>query len=397
MSSLSYSILITRPISLSIWTAILTTITVAICSLLYFVQYTQKHNAEGVLVPDKGLVNVITPSAGQIASMEVAHGQAVKSGQVLYKILTNRAISETDAIRSERRDRLASMEKSLRDDIDRQKNINQDTVRNKRQELRGLQSDLLVIEQKLSLLTEKAEIAKNNLTRYEKLADQNLFSRIQSKEKRIEYLDIQSQKIQLESDLNIAKRNIEIANEAILIGELNAQNQLADLTRKLDEAKNKLLEYDSAEYIYVIAPSDGTVANVHAKLGQHVDSASALLTIIPADSELYAELYVPGNAIGFVSSGDRVQLRYRAFPYQKFGYHKGVVKHVSRAPLYGASGTLSVNSIYKITVVLPEQYMVAYGQQQPLQTGMEIDAAILIDKRRLYEWLFEPLMSMTRK
>jgi len=397
MSSLSYSILITRPISLSIWTAILTAITVAICSLLYFVQYTQKHNAEGVLVLDKGLVNVITPSAGQIVSAEVAHGQTVKAGQLLYKILTNQAISEADAIRSERRARLVSMEKSLQDDIARQKNIIQDTVRNKRQELTGLQSDLLVVEQKLLLLSEKEKIAKNNLARYDKLAEQNLFSKIQAKEKRIEYLDIRSQKIQLQSDLNIGKRNIEITNDAILIEELNGENQLADLKRKLEEARNKLLEYKSAEYIYVIAPSDGAVANIHAKLGQYVDPASPLLTIIPDNSQLYAEIYVPGNAIGFVTAGDTVQLRYRAFPYQKFGLHKGVVKHVSRAPLYGASGTLSVSSIYKITVALPEQYMVAYGQEQPLQAGMEIDAAILIDKRRLYEWLFEPLMSMARK
>lgn len=397
MSSLSYSILITRPISLSIWTAILTAITVAICSLLYFVQYTQKHNAEGVLVPDKGLVNVITPSAGQIAGMEVTHGQTVKAGQLLYKILSDQAISETDAIRSERRARLASVEKSLQDDVARLKDINQDTLRNKRQELNGLQSDLLVVRKKLLLLSEKEVIAKDNLARYEKLAEQNLFSRIQAKEKHIDYLDIRSQKIQLESELKIGERNVAIANEAILIEELNGQNQLADLTRKLDEAKNKLLEYNSTEYIYVIAPSDGTVANISAKLGQHVDPASALLTIIPANSQLYAELYVPGNAIGFVTPGDKVQLRYRAFPYQKFGLHTGVVKHISRAPLYGASGTLSVNSIYKITVALPEQHMIAYGQKQPLQAGMEIDAAVLIDKRRLYEWLFEPLMSMARK
>lgn len=397
MPSSSYSILITRPISLSIWTAILTTITVAICSLLYFVQYTQKHNAEGVLVPDKGLVNVITPSAGQIASMEVTHGQTVKAGQLLYKILSDQAISETDAIRSERRARLASMEKSLQDDVARQKNINQDTLRNKRQELTGLQSDLLVIRSKLLLLAEKEVIAKDNLARYEKLAEQNLFSRIQAKEKHIEYLDIRSQKIQLENDLAISERNVELAKEAILIEELSGESQLADLTRRLDEAKNKLLEYNATEYIYVIAPSDGTVANVYAKLGQHVDPASALLTIIPTNSQLYAELYVPGNAIGFVIPGDNVQLRYRAFPYQKFGLHTGVIKHISRAPLFGASGTLSVNSIYKITVALPEQHMIAYGQKQPLQAGMEIDAAVLIDKRRLYEWLFEPLMSMARK
>lgn len=397
MSSLSYSILITRPISLTIWTVILTAITVAICSLLYFVQYTQKHNAEGVLVLDKGLVNVTAPSAGQIAHMEVVHGQTVKAGELLYKILTSQAISEKDTTRSERRTRLVSMEKSLQDDIARQNSINQDTVRNKRQELAGLKTDILVVEQKLLLLIEKEKIAKNNLARYQKLAEQNLFSKIQAKEKNIEYLDIRSQKIQLQSDFDIGKRNIEIASDAISIEELNGEKQIADLKRRLEEARNKLLEYESAEYIYVFAPIDGTVANIYAKLGQYVDPASPLLTIIPDNSRLYAEVYVPGNAIGFVTTGDTVQLRYRAFPYQKFGLHKGVVQYTSKAPLYGASGTLSVNSIYKITVKLPEQHMVAYGQKQLLQAGMEIDAAVLIDKRRLYEWLFEPLISMARK
>lgn len=400
MSSLDQSILITRPISLTIWTVILCIITVAICSLLYFAQYTRKHSTQGILVPDKGLVNIITPDAGLVVNLEVTHGQAVKQGQLLYKILSDRAIAETELIRTERRNRLASMEESLQDDIVRQENLNQNEVHNRQRELHGLQSGLLIIKQKIQLLDEKIIISENNLGRYEKLVAQNLFSKIQAQEKRMEYLDTQTQKVQLQNERDAAVRQIEFLKNAILMEELRGQSLLAALQRKLDEVKDKLLAYDSTQYIYIVAPGDGIVANISAKSGQHVDSASALLSIIPDNSQLYAELYAPSNAIGFVSQGDKVLLRYRAFPYQKFGQHEGIVRYISRASLSDASkaiGASSANSIYKITVALPEQHMVAYGRAEELQAGMEIDADILLDKRRLYEWLFEPLLGISRK
>lgn len=400
MSSLDQSILITRPISLTIWTVILCIIAVAICSLLYFAQYTRKHSAQGILVPDKGLVNIITPDAGLVVNLEVTHGQAVKQGQLLYKILSDKAIAETELVRTERRNRLASMEESLQDDIVRQENLNQDEVHNRQRELHGLQSELLIIQKKIQLLDEKIVIAENNLGRYEKLVEKNLFSKIQAQEKRMEYLDTQAQKAQLQNERDAAVRQIEFLKNAILMEELRGQSQLAALQRKLDEVKDKLLEYDSTKYIYVIAPGDGIVANISAKAGQHVDSASALLSIIPDNSQLFAELYAPSNAIGFVSQGDKVLLRYRAFPYQKFGQHEGIVRYISRASLSDTSkaiGASPINSLYKITVALPEQHMVAYGRAEELQAGMEIDADILLDKRRLYEWLFEPLLGISRK
>ena len=108
-----------------------------------------------------------------------------------------------------------------------------------------------------------------------------------------------------------------------------------------------------------------------------------------------------------------MQLRYQAFPYQKFGHHPGQVLQVSRTPLQAAelaSLPLSIGAVsgasaegvqpqaeplYRITVALDEQSVQAYGVAQPLVAGMQLEADVLLDRRRLIEWIFVPLLSVT--
>jgi membrane fusion protein len=104
-----------------------------------------------------------------------------------------------------------------------------------------------------------------------------------------------------------------------------------------------------------------------------------------------------------------VLLRYQAYPYQKFGHHAGHVLQVSRTPLQqselaglplpgmvsGAALGSSGEPLYRITVALDEQSVQAYGQTQPLAAGMQLDADVLLERRRLIEWIFEPLLSVT--
>jgi membrane fusion protein len=53
--------------------------------------------------------------------------------------------------------------------------------------------------------------------------------------------------------------------------------------------------------------------------------------------------------------------------------------------------------LYRITVNLASQTVNAYGKPQSLQAGMLLDADVLQDTRRLYEWVLEPLYSLTGK
>ena len=129
---------------------------------------------------------------------------------------------------------------------------------------------------------------------------------------------------------------------------------------------------------------------------------------MPAGATLRAQLFAPSSAVGFVRPTQPVLLRYQAFPYQKFGHHAGQVLQVSRTPLQAAElaslplpeslkAAPSAEPLYRITVLLDEQAVQAYGQAQPLAAGMQLEADVLLDRRRLIEWIFEPLFSVAGK
>jgi membrane fusion protein len=94
-----------------------------------------------------------------------------------------------------------------------------------------------------------------------------------------------------------------------------------------------------------------------------------------------------------------VHLRYQAFPYQKFGHQPGRVIQVSRAPLPASEGAVAgvpaSEAMYRITVALPAQSIDAYGTAQPLAPGMQLEADVMLDRRRLIEWIFEPVLGLS--
>ena len=50
--------------------------------------------------------------------------------------------------------------------------------------------------------------------------------------------------------------------------------------------------------------------------------------------------------------------------------------------------------LYRIKVELESQSIGAYGKPEPLRPGMQVEADILLDRRRLIEWIFEPILSL---
>jgi hypothetical protein len=80
-------------------------------------------------------------------------------------------------------------------------------------------------------------------------------------------------------------------------------------------------------------PEAGVATAVLAEVGHSVDARLPLLLIVPTDSHLEAELYVPSRAMGFVQPGDPVNVRYQAYPYQKIRIYRGELVSVSRTSI----------------------------------------------------------------
>jgi membrane fusion protein len=101
--------------------------------------------------------------------------------------------------------------------------------------------------------------------------------------------------------------------------------------------------------------------------------------------------------VGFVRPGQPVRLRFEAFAYQKYGHQPGHVLQVSRTPLAASEmaalalpATASGGEpMFRITVALDET-----AHTLPLAAGMRLQADVLLERRRLVEWLFEPLLGL---
>jgi membrane fusion protein len=183
--------------------------------------------------------------------------------------------------------------------------------------------------------------------------------------------------------------------------------QLAEIDRSVAALEQELAEAEARREIMVLAAQDGTVTGLQVETGGTAQPSVPLMNIVPSGATLQAQLFSPSRAIGFVHTGQRVLLRYEAFPYQKFGFHEGVVISVSRSAISPAEMTQQLTGltalygtnepVYRVTIELKQQTVAAYGNQMPLQPGMKLEADVLLESRRLVEWMLEPLFSISGK
>ncbi len=107
-------------------------------------------------------------------------------------------------------------------------------------------------------------------------------------------------------------------------------------------------------------------------------------------TQLQAELQVPSRLIGHVAAGDRVRLRYAAFPHRIFGQHEGSVIAISRITATDPADTQTHEPHYQVRVALARQDIEVSGRSEPLQAGMRLQADLRGERRRLIEWMLEP-------
>ena len=184
---------------------------------------------------------------------------------------------------------------------------------------------------------------------------------------------------------------------------LNTRNQQNDIERKLADVDQSIAENEARRAVILRAPQASVVATLLAKPGQVVNAGQSVVSLLPQGALLEAQLMVPSRAIGFVRTGARVVLRYEAYPFQKFGQQFGSVTDVSRTALSpqevaNLTGRTNVpEQLYRVVVALDRQDIVAYGRRETLRPGMALEADVLIDQRRLIEWVLEPLYALGRR
>jgi membrane fusion protein len=264
------------------------------------------------------------------------------------------------------------------------------------------------LEAEAVLHRQRLALAVQSLERLESLSRDQFISPAQVQTKKEEVLGLQAQAQALErQSATLARDRAALEGERRGLPVLLKSRQGA-IERDLAALAREAAEQDAVRQIVVRAPQDGTVSSVLAEPGQSVSPASALASLIPAGARLQAHLFAPSGAVGFVRPNQEVRLRFEAFPYQKFGHQSGHVLQVSRTPLAapelaglplaGPTGGDGVDEpMFRITVAMDQPELRAFDTVQPLVAGMRMQADVLLERRRLIEWLFAPVLGLSNR
>lgn len=397
-------IILIRPLSFTLLAGGALGVAALLVVLLCVGTYTKRSTVGGQLVPDRGLVKVYASQPGIVLEKRVREGQQVHQGEVLFVISGERNSSAQSDIQAAISRKVALREQSLRTELEKTRQLQNEERLSLERKITGLESELLKIEGQLDGQRSRVALAEETVRRSEDLLAKSFVSKEQLQQKQADLIDQRSRLQALERDRLSGKRELVTQQGLRDSAPLRDQNLLAQIGRQLTSTGEELTESEAKRRLVVTAPEDGIATAVAVETGQAVDGARPLVSVVPNGALMQANLYAPSSAIGFVQSGDTVLLRYQAYPYQKFGHARGRVVSVSKTALppnelsglgWVAANGAGSSPLYLVTVQLERQSVTAYGKQQAIQAGMLLDADVLQDTRRLYEWVLEPLFSMT--
>lgn len=390
------SISLAQPLPLWLLATCVTAAAVAIGAFLAMGEYTRRSRVVGQLVPDLGLSTVVAPTTGIVDRLFPREGERVLAGAPLALVAAPRAMQGGMDAHGSIAEGIRRRRASLRAGTESQLALLTTRERGLREQLKAMEGEAVRLGEQIDNRARQVSLGRETLERYRRLRRQQYLSDTQVAQQQQAVLDLVAAHKGLQRQLAALHRDRARVEQALR--EIPAQRaaQQAATVRELALLDREQVQNDASGELLVEAPVAGLVASRLIEPGQAVQAGQPLLSLLPAGSHLQAQLFVPSRAVGFIEPGDEVLLRYQAFPYQKFGHHQGVVSRVSRSAVSpGAGDGQGGEPYYRVFVDIERQSITAYGRQEPLRPGMVLEADILGEHRKLYEWVLEPLYSVT--
>lgn len=385
--------------------------------------------AEGKLIPHS-YVKIVQPAdAGIVKEILVREGETVAPGQVLMRMDTLITEADAKAIEADwQRKRLtlrridaelggtpfageAGDSPTLAAEIEAHYLANRHAfeaaLAEERSRLLKARAELASAQQVLAKLNEVLPHYREQDNAYEKLVKDGFAGALMASDKKRERIE-KEQELKTQAHL-IASAQASISQSENKLAQLasdyrrslhserhEAQGAYDKLTQEMAKQSHRknLLELKAAQESVVKDLATHTAGTV-------VQPGTVLLTLVPTEEKLRAEVWVSNEDIGFVRRSLPVKLKFAAYPFQKYGLAAGTVEHVSADATDGNAGpgyspndkapAKSQALAFKALVALHVMSLEMDGEKFPLAPGMQTSAEIMLGTRTVAEYLLSPV------
>jgi membrane fusion protein len=388
---------IARPVPFWAFTLLAAGTAALLIAVALWGQYTRRERVEGYLALDSGAARVLIPDAGRVTELLVKEGEEVKAGDPMAKVsldrMTGAGTSTSETVAAEMQGRRANLEKEQ----ERWRELGAQQLEQLKRRVKDLENELTQIDREMKLQQTRIRAARDEADRYKSLAADKFVSDVVHKQK---LNDVTDQEIKLQTlrrQRSVVERDLAAARLDGPAVQLKTQTQIEQVARQISELQEGMAQAEARRETIIRAPVTGVVSNIAVTLGQSIAADSPFASVLPKGSGLHVELLVPTRAIGFVAKGQEVVLRYDAFPYERFGQYRGAITDIGRnvwTPGERIGTLVAKEPVYRVDVALERQQVAALGQEFALRPGMLVNADLLLEKRTLLEWIFEPVLQL---
>lgn len=366
--------------------------------------YTRRVTVSGELASLPGPVRVTAPGQGFIVSLQVSAGDMVKKGQTLYEIDVSHT-TRSGVVSLQQRQNTQAQLKNVEGIINHLHENRRVTLETLEQQKASYAAALSHSTDILKKAEEGLKEMKQNMDNYRRYQRAGLINRDQLSQQAALYYQQQNDLLTLNGQREQNALQVLALTGDIRTRAADFDNDIFRMEMQRSELVRQDTLDDAAGTLVVTSPVDGRVDIASLTPGQAVNAGDAVAQVIPAAPPRWElVMWVPDSAVPFIRKGSPVNIRYNAFPSEKFGYFPGRIAQISSAPATlqersSWSGAPAVNAgasetWYRLTVTPDVSQFVWQGQRLLPGNGLRAECTLFLEKRKLWQWVLAPLYDM---
>jgi membrane fusion protein len=368
----------------------------AVCGGLFMsqVEYARKETVRGWLVAEPGVVRLAHDDFATVTLIERKAGDVVRRGDRVVRLSSGVTLdSGEDAVLLA----LESLREQLAGLVEREALAREQFGMDHRDldsQLRGIEEEMDALEVQRREQAGRVAYLSERLGGLRSALDRGAIAKTEMLQQQDDLAAMRQGAARLGQERNALHRkreNLLAARERLGI---EFERALALLAAERSELRQRIAGQDEKRSRIVRAPIDGTLATLDVVAGSTIRPQQLLATVVPRDSVLVAEVYVPSRAVGMVRPGQVVRLLYDAFPHQQFGAARGQVAAIAGfvslpGEMPGVAGQREAS--YKVRIRIADDYVRDGQGRFALRPGMALAAEIILERRSLTDWFLGPL------